>query len=46
MNNFSFHFIFKYFRRVAIEHRWFSRDPPLKGIYKLRVQKYRNGGSP
>ena len=38
----SFHFIFTSFRRVALQHSWFSRGPPLKikDIYKLKIQSY------
>ena len=34
----SFHFIFTFYRRVTLQHSWFSRGPPLKrtNIYKLK----------
>ena len=37
----SFHFIFTSFRRVTLQHSWFSRGPPLKD--KIYIQlKYNN----
>ena len=38
---FIFHFIFAFVRRIALQHRWFSRCPPVKGkICKLKIQSY------
>ena len=36
----SFHFIFTSFRRVTLQHSWFSRGPPLKrkNIYTTKIQ--------